>query len=274
MKPAIFFSAILTVARQNGWTYAQAVDYIADLGIGAVQFASSVLDSPEFDEYKRELDRRGIRCCCVHFGPRLGAADDAIFAQAVVASMKLVDKAAAIGAEHVMLLPVQLEDVIDDPVDRQRALERSAEGLRFVAAYARTKHTKIVIENISRIIRPFCTADDLKYLAENVPYLTLNFDTGNFYCADQDGIEAYEILKKHFSLVHTKDWAIASEGGFVKTDGTHLVDCIHGTGVVPIEDMMKLLKRDNFSGWAVIEAGGENICAKIEGDVAMIKKYS
>ena len=109
---------------------------------------------------------------------------------------------------------------------------------------------------------------------EPATVLTLNFDTGNFYCADQDGIEAYEILKKHFSLCHTKDWAIASEGGFVKPDGTHLVDCIHGTGIVPMEEMMQLLKRDNYKGWAVIEPGGEGINAKVEADVALIKKYS
>lgn len=274
MKPAIFSSTVQALAKQNDWPLSKAVDYIADLGIGAVQHSSGMVRSDFYPEFEKELKRRNIITCCIHHTTHLGNADEAIFAASVLDTMRVVDDAARIGSHFVMILPETREDVTDDPADRMRCLERSAEGLRYAAAYAHTKNVTIVIENISRYYLPFSTADDLEYLAKNVPYLKLNYDTGNFFCCDQDGIAAYEQLKGNFELVHTKDWKYIDEGGFPKEDGTHLGDEFHGSGLVPICEMMKLLERDSYGGWCVIEHGGTELAAKIKNAAELIKKHA
>jgi len=274
MKIASFFSCAFSLQKEKNCTLAEAVHILRENGVTAVEFGAEHIKSEQLPEYLEILKNEGMSVCCVHFGTHLGSADEAIFANAVTTSLMNIDKAAEIGAEFVMILPVQLDDVADMDADRRRALERSAQGLRYIAAYAHSKNITIIIENISRLPLPFSTIDDLRYLAENVPYLKLNYDVGNFRCVSVDVLEAYEALKPHFVFSHIKDWKYVEEGGYQVLDGSRLVDEFHGKGILPMDEILARLQKDGYDGWYVIESGLPEMEAKIKNAVSLYRSYS
>ncbi len=273
MLIGIFSSTIKRLAHEKNCTLDEAAGFVKSLGVTSAELSSSELRSPDYPDYRAVLDRHGISVSCVHHGASLGSADDAVYGAALLDTLHLVDEAAKAGASFVMILPVQTADVADMGADRQRALERSAEALRYIAAYAHTLGITIIIENISREILPFSTVSDLKYLAENVPFLRLNYDVGNFRCVAIDVLEAYEALKPYFVFSHIKDWNYTDEGGLVAKDGAHLVDAYHGQGVLPFDEILSRLKRDGYNGWYIIEQGANELEQKLPVSVALLKKY-
>ncbi len=274
MKASIFSSSIGTLMERNDRTIEQAVDFVADLGITSVEHSSKDLRSASYGDFEAALLRRDLSVACIHHGASLGNSDDAIFAASVVDTMRVIDDAVRVGAEFVMLMPVANADLNGTGKDRRRALLRSAEGLRYITAYAHDNNVKIVIENISSIARPFSTIDDLKYLTDNVPHLLLNFDFGNFFCTGVDAFEAYDALKDKIALTHLTDCRVVSEGGFALIDGRCIEDVVLGTGSVPVVELLERFARDGYDGWYVIESFGNDLEEKLKVAVDLIKKYS
>ncbi len=274
MKASMFSSSVRTLMSRNSWTMDKAVDFVADLGITSVEHSSGDVRAESYPEFEAALLRRGITVACIHHSAALGNADDAIFASAILDTMRVVDDAVRVGAEFVMVLPVLATDMDGTDEDRRRALVRSAEGLRYVTAYAHDLGIKIVIENISRSNLPFSTIDDLKYLADNVPNLLLNCDFGNFICAGVDVLEAYDVLKDKFALTHLKDWKLVEEGGYQVLDGRRFVDVTIGTGIVPVIELFERFSKAGYDGWYVIESYGNDLEEKLTVATDLIKKYS
>lgn len=82
----------------------------------------------------------------------------------------------------------------------------------------------------------------------NSKSLNVNWDPANMIGLNlgYDFAEHYSTLKTLIKHVHIKD-------GLVSTDCKGIINCMVGTGIVNWVDQFKLLKGDNFKGWAVIE---------------------
>lgn len=82
------------------------------------------------------------------------------------------------------------------------------------------------------------------------------FDFGSFRVADtsNDEIETYEQLKKYIIRVHVKDVIIGHfPYGELCYDGQKILAVATGTGVIPVDKLLRKLQQDGYNGAYVIE---------------------
>ncbi len=108
------------------------------------------------------------------------------------------------------------------------------------------------------------TATEVKKVVEGVnnKHFTALFDTGNWLSAGQDPIEAAHELKGLVGLVHVKDMikmpldSTDPEAYKPSRASSKLKKTTVGEGEVPNAELMKILSRNGFDGYATIEAEG------------------
>lgn len=110
-----------------------------------------------------------------------------------------------------------------------------------------------MIENQSLLTRPDSKIEDISYILKSLPDLKFVLDTGNFFCVGEDVVKAYEILREKIVHVHVKDWRINPCGAMMRANLPRFEGCAIGDGLLPNLDIIKMLKRDNYSGSLVLE---------------------
>ena len=108
--------------------------------------------------------------------------------------------------------------------------EYLVEGFSEVVSYAKDAGICVALENQSLRKRPDSTIADVRYILDNVEGLGYVLDTGNFYCINEDVIEAYESLKDRLVHVHCKDWIKDPFGDFVRENIPRFRGCALGKG--------------------------------------------
>ncbi|HAZ19558.1 MAG TPA: hypothetical protein DER23_06310 [Clostridiales bacterium] len=272
MKISIFFSFLQKMASEENISLDEALAYANKQGITGVQMGHGEVMSREAATYEAALKKTGISIMCIHCGARFGSEDQALFQSSLEYVKAVCDKAIELDAEFIMILPVALEDVNGES-DRQRALLRSIEGLKIVAAYIQDKPLTMVIENISRYILPYSTKGDLKTLVEQVPGLTLALDMGNFRWACEDPLEAYDHLSRWYTLVHAKDMGPTAESNLKTRRGECMINVPFGQGEVPVSTLMERLKEDGYRGWYVIEYSEDRVKTIIPEAIKYLRQF-
>jgi len=121
------------------------------------------------------------------------------------------------------------------------------ECLKKIVEYAESNGVTLVLENHGRL---FGKIYQVKSLLEEVSsqYLKLNFDIGNWMIVGEDPVKAAEELYKDIAHVHVKDWRIVG-GGY---RGTTI-----GEGLVPLRDVLQVLKERGYREYLCVEYEGE-----------------
>lgn len=132
-----------------------------------------------------------------------------------------------------------------------------------ITHYAKSSGVTIAIENRSELTRPDSKIDDVRLILDNVPDLTLVFDTGNFFCVSENLFDAYNKLSDKISRVHMKDWKTDPFGVFVRENIPRFNGVALGEGEIPLKEIISLLKRDKFLGELVIEIDSNNVTGKM-----------
>ena len=78
-------------------------------------------------------------------------------------------------------------------------------------------------------------------------------DTGNFYCVNEDVLEAYNALKDRLVHVHCKDWKKDPFGDFVREHIPRFRGVELGQGEVPLAQLIAQLKKDGYKGLLTAE---------------------
>ena len=133
------------------------------------------------------------------------------------------------------------------------------EALTEVAEYAKGSGVKVVIENQSSLLRPDSKIDDLRYILEAVPELGFVLDSGNFFCIGEDVLKAYESLKDRMVRCHCKDWAFNPYGMYIRENMPRFEGVAIGDGVLPLDEMFKKFRDDNFDGGVVLEINARKL---------------
>ena len=224
-----------------------------ETGTLGLQFHISELMRLDKENFKKLLEKNNASPECVHVTPRLFSEDENVFLEAVKECEHALDYISSFGCKYLMVAPFHPSDV----KDRQKALERFAKGLELVVAKAETYGISVVIENISLLILPFSTPEDVEYLLDKVKGLKFCFDTGNFVCTKHDTVDTFERLKDRICMVHVKDFGICKEGGYVCDSGLCVEHVDFGKGEAKLEEVLSLLYRYKPDITYVVEVHNE-----------------
>ncbi len=187
---------------------------------------------------KRELRERGLAIPCLDTSCHFDQLD---------ALQKNIDE----GKRHIDLA-VTLEascirvfgDRIADSQSREKILAQVAEGLLALAQYAEGTGVSVLLESHG----DFAQTQNLLAVMEAVrhPQVGVLWDVHHPYRFFAEPLaDTYQKLKRYIQHVHLKD-SVTDEGGEVRY-------CLQGQGVIPLGEVLQLLRDGGYAGWIAFE---------------------
>ena len=168
-----------------------------------------------------------------------------------------IDRMEKFGIELLMLSPAI--SLAGNEYEFNTLRELMTDSFSKITNYAKSSGITVAIENRSELTRPDSVTSDVRFILDNVPDLRLVFDTGNFFCVGESCVKAYHELSDKIARVHCKDWKTSPFGIFVREHIPRFNGVALGDGEIPVADIIKLLKNDNYGGKVVIEIDSNNV---------------
>ena len=144
----------------------------------------------------------------------------------------------------------------------EKYLPALAEGCRRVTEYAKQFGIKTSVENHGLYCQQSDRVEALVKAVDNENFGWL-VDIGNFLCADENPLDAVKVGAQYAVYVHIKDFYFAEktqtmpDGYFETRGGNYLCGCVHGDGIVPIADCVKILRDAGYDGIVTLEYEGK-----------------
>lgn len=244
MRLGIFSEHLRDYARFTGMERRDVASLFAEYGVCETEIGFEEWGDESPEAYARAY---GMRIRCVHGVCSLCSADETSFEKGMEQARRIIDAAAALGAEFALLVPGMPEQVHGEQ-DRARAYVRCCEGLREAVLYGWGRSVRVTVENFSVPALPFSRAEDLARMFRETEGLVYTLDAGNFACFGENLLDAQRRLPCP-SLVHFKDWLPAEKGfGDLSLDGA-----AYGTGIVPLRDCYDRLRTAGYDGTIILE---------------------
>lgn len=252
----LYYPAML---QQEGFynTVADALRAVGTLGIKSIEYEPVYYDIMQTCEFKQACSQSNVYLLTDIVETSFASGTSENYQKEIQRIKKAVDIAENNGARFVMVVPVEIE--VKCPQDKIKARDLIVKGMKEIVEYAKDTSVTVTMENFSLNEYPYSTIDEMVYILENVPGLKMTFDSGNFYCVKQDVLQAYERLKKYIVNVHVKDFKSDENGCIVRPDLPTLEGCSIGQGNIPVSEVLKKLKEDNYQGVLVIEQNSNKI---------------
>lgn len=254
VRIATFYDHILDIARQENLFTVDALKLARELGVEAVEASANNVLGRE-DEIGQELAMADLEISAIPAYFDFGRDGD-VERQA----SPVLEAAQYLGAPKVLVIPGFFGKE-DPPEEREIQTVRMEEGINRLADLALNYGVSLVMEDFDSELAPFSTMEGVRRFLDRCPGLSCAFDTGNFRFAGQDAREAYGLLRDRIGHVHLKDRAYVQsneEEPKVAVDGTALYPAPVGSGDLPMEELLALLKRDGYDGTYTVEHYGSN----------------
>lgn len=136
--------------------------------------------------------------------------------------------------------------------------EKMASALSFLVREAEKAGICVLMEDFDGIEAPLCFADELEWFLQHVPGLGCAFDTGNFLYGNEDALALLPRFIAGVRDVHLKDRGLVPNDSAkqLSVNGTALYTVPVGSGVIPIESIVKELLARGYSGSFAAEMYG------------------
>ncbi|MFW6060161.1 MAG: sugar phosphate isomerase/epimerase family protein [Phycisphaeraceae bacterium] len=210
MQPAVSTYSLARYRRENRKSVEQCLDWLADIGAGAVEFVGlGERDYKNPRQRARRLRQRceqlGLRIVGYCTGGELLRQGDDLRTE-VDRIKREIDVAAELGA------PSMRHDVTrgpgeNDNLDFAAVLDRIAPPIRELAEHGQQRGVVTTLENHGFYMQ---TAERVGKLIDTVdhPNFRLTIDLGNFLCLNQDPLDATQRLANRVVMAHAKDFHI------------------------------------------------------------------
>lgn len=171
---------------------------------------------------------------------------------------KALALARRMGADTLMVVPgaTGLDRSACAKLSRWQLLDRAAEQYALAVRLGEQYGIRVGFENTPADYKPLSSAEDCRWLLDQVPGLGMIFDTGNFRVADTkaDELKAYELLRDRIIRVHLKDVVIGFfKNGEACVDGQKIQAVTTGSGVIPMAELIRRFRDDGYSGTFAVE---------------------
>ncbi len=267
MFPSVSSYSFSGYIREGKMTQFDTIKKAAEMGFEAIEFTDLELldgltEAETAKKYKEEAERCGIKIAAYTVGASL-IKDTEEETRAEIERVKAkVDIAAILGA------PVMRHDAYFAQ-SKYRSFDLSlpelAKNIREITEYAETKGIKTMVENHGRICQDSDRMERI-FNAVNHKNFGLLVDMGNFMCVDEEPYLAVSRVAPYAFHVHAKDFT-RYEYGFAPLSGSiptrslaQIVPAVCGTGDVPLERCLAILKAVGYDGCVSIEYEGALDC--------------
>ena len=251
MKLAIFDNNFINKDTEK-LPFNERADIIKSFGFSGMHWSYP----DPLNEYKECYGPAGFTAASIDVLARITSADDGVFNKAMEVIYKSLAYAKEIGCTDAMIVPCYVED-IDGEEDLPRARERMIEGLKLAVREAKKYGVRVSIENFSTPKLPFSYVKDIRYILDSVDGLYFTFDTGNFVCVGEDGVEAYKALKDRIVLMHLKEFGEVDGPGdrviFRRCDNKYLYGKKFGEGLSKMDEILAMASKDFPDIWYEVE---------------------
>lgn len=280
MYPSVSSYSFSGYINAGKMTQFDTIQKAKELGFEAIEFTDlQLLDGLTEEEtarkFREEADRCGIKIAAYTVAASLIKDTDEETRAEIERVKAKVDVAAILG------VPVMRHDAYFAQ-NKYRSFDLSlpelAENIREIAEYAKTKGIKTMVENHGRICQDSDRMERL-FNAVNHENFGLLVDMGNFMCVDEEPYLAVSRVAPYAFHVHAKDftryeYGFAPLGGSIPTRGmANIVPTVCGTGDVPLERCLAILKAVGYDGCVSLEYEGELDCiAALTLGLANLKK--
>ncbi len=250
--------------------YDEMMEMTANAGIQMVEVTSRETRFLGFDYVKEVLDRHHLSVGgYMHMDTP--AEDPAFLDEALSFAKKL-------GADTLMLIP-QWHDSLTG-CEREELHALYANRWRKVAADAEEAGIRVVVEDTPDQRLHLCSVEDMRSFLPLLPQARLVYDSGNMLLSGEDPVDYAEKTSSWIGYVHLKDMRqipVNTRGGDLSRDGRKLTSAKHGTGLVPLNQVIHTLKRLRYNGRWVIELsmdGSESYPEAICAAQAYLREYT
>ncbi len=268
MKLAVSSYSLWRWCSDNGKSLEQAIDWIADAGVGAIEFAG--LDAKAAANpvrraraVRKRCEKRGLKIVSYCVAAEL-IQPPAAQRRQVEALKTEVDVAAELGVpsmRHDVTLGYGKLRRYNGPKTVAAALKIVVPLIREIADYGQSRGVKTSVENHGFFLQ---SAERVEQLldAVNHPNFALTMDMGNFLCVNDDPVAAVKRLAKRAVMVHIKDFHVKprkhmpAEGWFETPTSIALRGAIVGHGAIDIPAQLQHLKRVGYKGYLSLEFEG------------------
>ena len=264
MKISVFLDHLTAMAQAEGITVAEALTFAKRLGIDYVEADANAFFGHEA-KWQSMFADSGLKVGGMYCFFDFAHADQTEQADAFLAlGVKM-------GADSLMALPGFLAEGDDPDV----ILNRMADALNTLSVKAASMGLSLVLEDFDASNAVFGDLKGLKWILSQVPRLGCVFDTGNFIYHGDDIRAAYDALCGRIRHVHLKDRALTKQYGSEElrcVTGQLLYPAPVGSGCLPMETIVKLLRSDGYDGiWAIEHFGAADMRACISESVRWLK---
>lgn len=248
MKLSVFYNHICEAAKQSRRTVPEILGIAKELGIDHLEFDIADLKN---DETAKVLADSGMKISSVYgFYDFANNTDlDGAFYHC--------DRAAELGSDKIMLIPgfYSSNDKAVMTAERYKMIA----AMKKVCEYAHEKGLTPTIEDFDDFMSPISTSERMLSFVEEVPYLKVTFDTGNFMYSAESENYAFERLKPYIVHVHCKDRSMTPDERCemkCAVDGTEMYACPTGDGCVAVTHIVSELLKNGYDGIFTIEHFG------------------
>lgn len=257
VRLSVFYDHVIQAVNQakGDKSLNQVMRACSDFGIRGIDIEYRRLCA-DFDRIGEALRYNYMEVACIYqFYDLRNAAD-------IRAGKEQIDMAHRLGVKRVLIVPgfldveeaKALHGVSGDYFAVGRFMEQSLgiqsmkEALTELTQYAKPLGIDVTLEDFDDLRSPCSRMNELLWFMRNVPDLKCTFDMGNFAFGYENVMEAYERLGRYIVHVHCKDRG--SGGNGLKSVPT-------GSGYIPVAQLVRKLKDDNYRGYLSIEHFGD-----------------
>ena len=249
-----FMPLNLPAWSSQGIEFNKMFDKAKSAGFSAYDASENDLRFASHREVCRLCEDAGLEIADYIHWMHVTTPDNAKFREAVDGAKAAVHTALEHGTNRLMIVEnIFHEDLA--AMSRADAMNKLVDAFSEIVEYATGYGVTVMFEDFPSPALPLCTSDECGELLRRAAGLKLVFDTANMLALGDDPVEFYSKLRQYVAHVHLKDVVYTTSPDPSLTGGRKkmISRTLHGHGIVDFTTLFKLLRADNYDGFATVE---------------------
>ncbi len=244
-----YYAHLLSASEQTGRSVFDVAKECFKQGITGVDVIYSDINDESIENI-RKMKEYGFTVCS------MPVQTDFVHVPSEKAADEFIEWAKKLGATVIMSIP----GVAEEGEDKEALRQKSLPAIKYMASKAAEYGIKVGVEDYDDYRSAVAGIEGIEWYLKALPELHCIFDTGNFIYMGDDTLEAYNKFKdKILYQIHCNDKILTNpQNAFPRKRATGVEDypAAVGTGIIPIEEILKDLISNGFDGIITIENFG------------------
>ena len=247
MKISVFFSHARTASEQEKLPLENILQKVRRMGYHGLEESIDFL-LPRSGELLPPVKDAGLEFSSLYTMQHFEQGFDE------TAILKMLDAMPRFSCRKLMVVPGYFTQEHLQEVEWARVID----AMSFTCEAAEERGVTVSVENFGNAASPCFNLDRLMYLTEQVPSLKYTFDTGNFYFAQENALDAFHQLSSRLVHVHLKDYnktpRVPEEAeNHDRGNGIEAYPAPIGGGILPIRDYMQAILATGYNDYLCVE---------------------